>query len=341
MNRLRNCGKFSPLRFAGDKHATRLQSHGIGFAPLNNYVQINYMSIIRKKMHNFLQGRHISACVFSYLISVLFLTSCKNNIKEEHLSSPPEYGLNMPNVVRLPGILDEISGIAYYPKDKSVFAISDERGWLFKIFLSGNMNIEKWKFAKKEDFEDLVLVDSTFYILQSTGQLLGLRFYTPDSINVQTYKFPIPGKNEFEILYLDKEKRQLILLCKKCEADDKNSLSAWAFDLQSRKFLPKPAYIIDIRKVEAIMDEKKVRFKPSAAALHPITGRLFIISAINKVLVVADKTGNPEKVYKINPKLYKQPEGMTFTPEGHLLISNESKDIGAANIFTFKYNKGQ
>ena len=57
--------------------------------------------------------------------------------------------------------------------------------------------------------------------------------------------------------------------------------------------------------------------------------------------MVADKNGVPEKVYRINPKLYKQPEGLTFTPEGHLIISNESADIGAANILIFKYNKAQ
>jgi hypothetical protein len=42
-------------------------------------------------------------------------------------------------------------------------------------------------------------------------------------------------------------------------------------------------------------------------------------------------------VYKINPKLYKQPEGLTFTSKGDLIISNESADIGAANILFFKY----
>ena len=50
------------------------------------------------------------------------------------------------------------------------------------------------------------------------------------------------------------------------------------------------------------MQEKKVKFKPSAAAIHPVTGQLFIISSINKVLVMADKNGVPEKVYKINPE---------------------------------------
>jgi len=237
--------------------------------------------------------------------------------------------------------LDEISGIAYYPKDKTVFGISDEKGWLYKIFLSGNMTIQKWKFAKKNDFEDVVLVDSTFYILKSTGDLLSLKFYSHDSITVKNYKLPLTEKNEFEILYLDKEQHRLILLCKQCKADDNNSLSAWAFDLSALTFSSSPVYVIDVRKIESLMQEKKVRFKPSAAAIHPLTGRLFIISAINKVLVVAHPNGNPEKIYRINPRLYKQPEGITFTPEGHLLVSNESKDIGAANILIFKYNQGK
>ena len=52
---------------------------------------------------------------------------------------------------------------------------------------------------------------------------------------------------------------------------------------------------------------------------------------------MTDLNGIPKQVYKINPKLYKQPEGMTFTPKGDLIISNESADIGAANILVYKY----
>jgi hypothetical protein len=298
------------------------------------------MLIINQHYNCVVKGKHISFYIF---LSFLFLsfTGCNQNQADKDLSSPPEYNLNSPAVIKLPGYLDEISGIAYYPKDKSVFAISDEKGWLYKIFLSGNKAIQKWKFAKKDDFEDVVLVDSTFYILNSNGDLLSLRFYTQDSIIIKEYPLPLPGKNEFEILYLDKEQHRLILLCKNCASDDNNSLSSRAFDLSGLTFSSGPAYVIDIRKIESLMQEKKVRFKPSAAAIHPLTGRLFIISAINKVLVVADPNGNPEKIYRINPRLYKQPEGLTFTPEGHLLISNESKEIGAANILIFKYNQGK
>ena len=88
------------------------------------------------------------------------------------------------------------------------------------------------------------------------------------------YESGLPGKNEFEILYLDKEQNRLIMLCKDCEADDKNSLTACAFDLSCTYFFAQPTYVIDVRKIETLMQEKKVKFKPSAAAIHPLTGQV-------------------------------------------------------------------
>jgi hypothetical protein len=158
-------------------------------------------------------------------------------------------------------------------------------------------------------------------------------------VQVKEHDFPVEGRNEFEILYHDKQKRQLVLLCKDCEQDDKNSLTAFAFNLDSSAYATAPAYVIDIRKIEELMDEKKLRFKPSAATVNPLTNDLFIVSSINKALVISDLNGVPKQVYKINPKLYKQPEGIAFTPRGDLLISNESADIGAANVLFFKYKR--
>lgn len=274
------------------------------------------------------------------VIFLLVLISCQSQPPKEALSSPAGYDLTRPFILKLPSYLDEISGLSYYPKDRSTFAINDEKGWLYKIFLHDNMPIQRWKYAPGNDFEDLVLYDSTFYILQSDGKLVAARFYSQDSVEVKEYHPNLQGRNEFEILYLDDRNKRLIMLCKDCEQDDKNSLTSFAFDLTTMKFLDRPAYVIDVRRIEALMKEKKVKFKPSAAAINPVTGKLFIISSINKLVVVANTEGVPEKIHRIDPKLYKQPEGLTFTPEGHLLISNESADIGAANILIFKYNKG-
>lgn len=258
--------------------------------------------------------------------------------KQEKIDeSPRGYNLNRPSVLKLPPALDEISGIVYYPKDKSVLAINDEVGWLYKIYLKEDPDIQKWKYSNGADFEDLVLADSTFYVLESNGNIIKFKFIRPDSAATQEFIFPAPGKNEFEILYHEPQANRLILLCKDCEIDSKNSLTAFAFDLDSMAYSQNPAYIIDIRKIEDLLEEKRLRFKPSAAAIHPKTSELYIISSINKVLVVADLKGVPKKVYKISPRLYKQPEGMTFTLNGDMIVSNESADIGAANILFFKY----
>lgn len=270
---------------------------------------------------------------FLFFFFVIGCTTQQKKIEE----SPKGYNLNAPSVLKLPPALDEISGIVYYPKDKSILAINDEVGWLYKIHLKEDPDIQKWKYFNGADFEDLVLSDSIFYVLESNGNIIRFKFIRPDSVKTNEFIFPAPGKNEFEILYHHPRENKLILLCKDCEIDNKNSLTAFSFDLDRMAYSSTPAFVIDIRKIEDLLDEKRLRYKPSAAAIHPVTGELYIISSINKVLVIADVNGIPKKVYKINPRLFKQPEGLTFTTKGDLIISNESADIGAANILFFKY----
>ena len=183
--------------------------------------------------------------------------------------SPKGYNLNQPSVLKLPPALDEISGIAYYPKDKSVLAINDEVGWLYKIFLKEDPDIQKWKYSNGADFEDLVLVDSTFYVLESNGNIIRFKFLRPDTADTQEFVFPAPGKNEFEILYHHPQEKKLILLCKDCEIDNKNSLTAFSFDLDSMAYSSSPAFVIDIRKIEDLLDEKKLRFNPYAPPCKP------------------------------------------------------------------------
>jgi hypothetical protein len=61
---------------------------------------------------------------------------------------------------------------------------------------------------------------------------------------------------------------------------------------------------------------------------------------VNKALVILNKDHTVKGSYKINPGLFKQPEGLTFTKKGDLIISNEAAGKGsAADILFFKYNQ--
>ena len=268
-----------------------------------------------------------------------FAIGCKNKSSDTTYPSPEGYNINKPIVTKLPPMLDEISGISFYPKDKSLFAIHDERGWLYKIYLGNKLKVDKWKYSTGADFEDVAMVDSMFFAIKSNGNIVAFRFARPDSPLVKTFHLPEKGKKEFETLYYDSSRQELLMICKDCESDEKNLTSAYAFDYKQMKYLDSPVFVIDAKHIEKKLGDKMPKFKPSAAAINPRTGELFIISSVNKILVVVENTGKVKDVFQLDPILFKQPEGLTFTPEGDLLISNESAGVGPATILLFKYNE--
>jgi len=269
------------------------------------------------------------------LLLPIFNTSC--NEKKASFENPPGYDLSKPYQYKLPTILDEISGIIFYPKDSSVFAIQDEKGFLFKIHFKNPLEVEKWKFSTGADYEDLALVDSSFYVLKSKGLIEKLQFSAGDSLTLQSYKMPEYGRNEFETIFYDSSLHRLIVMCKNCEDDTKKEVGSWAFDPSTNSF--STAFNISTLKIKEQLKDEKFKFKPSAGAIHPVTGELYVLSSIGKALVIFNKDHTVKNSYRIDPKLFKQPEGMTFTPKGDLIISNEAANSGAADILIFKYHK--
>lgn len=113
---------------------------------------------------------------------------------------------------------------------------------------------------------------------------------------------------------------------------------AHRFNLATNSFDPAPAYTIKIAEIQALLNDSKAEFKPSAAGINPVNGKLYIVASVGKILVIADRNGKVEEVIPLNPVLYNQPEGMTFAPNGDLYISNEGGE-GIATILKFIYKK--
>jgi hypothetical protein len=270
---------------------------------------------------------------------LIFVFSCGNKKKAASYPQIPGYEMADPVVIHLKGDLDEISGISYYAKDTSIFAINDERGILYKIYLRKKIEIKKWKFSNDADYEDVAFkeTDSSFYVLSSSGNIKSFRFLSGDSVKVQSCGRPLGGNNEFETLYYDKFYGKVVLVCKDCETDDKKTISAYSFNPDDETFSEDPFYQIDTDEVGRLSGSNKYKFKPSAAAIHPITKDLYMVSSVSKSILVADRDGKVKAAYRVDPILFKQPEGITFTPTGDMLISNEFAEIGSATILIFKY----
>jgi uncharacterized protein YjiK len=267
------------------------------------------------------------------LIFVLFIIGCSND--KPKLKSPDGYDLNKPEIINLSRKIDQISGIVYSAADNSLYAIDDDNGDLYNITPTKKPEVKKWKFGEKNDYEDLAIVDSTVYILESSGRIFSFPFRFPIT-GVKEYKLELAGFNEFETLYYDSSLQRLILLCKECEEDKKKSVSAYAFDILSDSFAGTPVLEVKRKDLEKTLDDKVSRLKASAGAIDPITGNIFIISSINKLLIVVDKQHNVKEVYELDPGTFGQPEGICFAPDGTLFISNEASGDKKADILIFK-----
>lgn len=279
----------------------------------------------------------LSTIFLSFLL-VIFSSSCSTQKKKSKYIGTDRYDFANPKILELETALDEISGIVYYPKDTSVFAIIDEAGTLFKIPLNDHKNSQRWSFGKGRDYEDIVLVDSVFYILVSNGDVEVVRFRNDKPI-AEKLDFSMGGKkeNEFESLFKNEFDNSLTLLCKSCKEDDKGSLSSFKIALGDSIYLQKDT-AFDMRTFTQKFGSVK-HLKPSAAAINPITGEIYMVSSILQCVVIFNRDKSLKEYVRLNPSIYKQPEGIAFTPEGDLIISNEFAEQGLATLLLLKNKK--
>ncbi len=261
-----------------------------------------------------------------------------NNEKRQILPSPKGYNLSRPRERKLPIELDEISGLFYHTADNSLFAIQDERGLLYKIYPDKEVAIERWSFASGGDFEDVVIWNNTFFVLKSNGNITHFVFDAAGKPKGEEVVFPFGKGNEFEAFYKEPQRGKIMLICKDCVDDKKKEITTYSFDPETFQY-DTASLKIDAEGVAGALGQKSIRFKPSAAAIHPLTGELYIVSAVNKMLIVCDRQGRTQSTYELPVQYFKQPEGLAFSPKGTLYISNEAADIGVANVLIFDYQR--
>ena len=98
--------------------------------------------------------------------------------------------------------------------------------------------------------------------------------------------------------------------------------------------LPEPVYKInmDDEVFDGLKSKKKgAAISPSDIAIHPLSGDIYILEGSKPKLLIMDSSGTPRLVQELSGKAFSQPEGITFTPDGKLYISNEGKK-GSGNI---------
>lgn len=272
------------------------------------------------------------------IITCLFYIKCTGQQKSR---SPKGYDLNNPVKYNMPEALHEISGIAFNKGNPDMmFAEQDEEGELF-YFKPGSMNVKQIKFGQGGDYEDVAITNNQVIMLRSDGVLFTfpLDLKKAEATNVKQLDNLLP-KGEYEGMYADDSNQSVYVLCKHCSIE-KTSKTNTVFTLKlSTDGSLKNAgqHTIDVGRISKLAGVKKLNFHPSGLSKNPKTNEWYILSSVNKLLVIADANWNVKEVYPLNPGKFGQPEGIVFDNQNNLYISNEGDKIGPGNVlkFTFK-----
>lgn len=274
------------------------------------------------------------------LFLLIFFKSCDQKPeKESPLFSLPEgYSLDEMERILLPDDLDEISGIAWY--ENELLGIEDESSIIFRIDPKTGKILKKKKFEKNRDIEDILVKSDTAWVLRSNGNLYRIANFKAEERETVIFEFPIREIRDMEAIVADINEPFVWIFCKVCEWDEgPDRASIFKFDLRTMEFDSLPERVIEKKQLSGLISDKELnnlKIQPSAAAVHPLTKEYFLLSSTGKWLMTLDRNMSPKSVYPLNRTLFKQPEGITFAPDGTLFISNEAAD-GRANLLIFKY----
>ncbi|MCX8020875.1 MAG: SdiA-regulated domain-containing protein [Chitinophagaceae bacterium] len=269
-----------------------------------------------------------------YGLIILTIAGCKQ--KKRYIKSPPHYNFSEVQSVSIDLKLREISGIVWDAERDEFLAHYDEAGILYVLDKSTYTILKEYPFGAKGDYEDIAIYKGTPYILRSDGMITKIVRDGNGVRGVEAGKLSISGLNDFETMYADTARKALIIICKNCAMDSKHEVSAFAFYPDSIGFVNHPVYRINADTIRSMSPHKTSKFQPSAAEIHPVLNKLFIISSASNQFVIADLNGKPEGVYELGKKLFPQPEGLTFKRNGDMYISNEGV-TSKATILRFVY----
>jgi uncharacterized protein YjiK len=244
----------------------------------------------------------------------------KHAKKIKHTNSSPE--VRIKGQWTLPPILREVSGIVYMGNERFA-CVQDELGTIF-IYNKASGQIEnEIVFTGPGDFEGIAIKGNTAYVVRADGLL-----FEVDMNSKATKEFRIASTTlqNIEGLCYDSKHDRLLLAGKDADPSLPGYKGIYSFSISKNNFVADPIFKIALDN--AVLDngrsKKGKSLTPSAIGIHPLTHDIFILDGPKAMLLTLDDNGNAKKFYELG-KGFAKAEGITFTPQGEIYISNEGK----------------
>ncbi len=274
----------------------------------------------------------------------LLLLSCGAASAPRPNHGPLPYDLSRPTAtITLPESLVEISALTDVDSN-TVACVQDEAATMYLISLKDGKVSPGYPFHGPGDMEGLTKVKGDYYALRSDGLVYQLRFKQEKSLGiVDTFRLKVPNHNIEGLGYDERNDRVLVspkdFIKGSKEARDERVL--YAFDpndathkVDTVLHLSINDLIAQARATGIAVPEKKtgndrvvpaLKLRYSSVAVHPITDHYYLLSAVDRTLLVVDRSGKLIALEQLDAQLLPKPEGITFMANGDLVLSSEGK----------------
>jgi uncharacterized protein YjiK len=270
-------------------------------------------------------------------LSILFFSCGQNQDNFESFQMPDS---RIISTVKLSKQLSEISGLTFNDKNE-LFAHNDEKSLIYQLDYNSGEILKQFKVGQKtqkEDFEGITFANGKFYMVTSNGDLYEFSEGENDEeVSYKKYKTFLDNDNDVEGLCCDPKNNSLLLACKGNPGKKyKGNRAVYEFSLNDKKLKKKPRFLLP---VEDIMEKynldfvsklgeffliKDNTFAPSGIEFNPTTGNFYILSFKGRMIVEITDDGKIVNQYILNPKQHRQPEGITFSKDNKMIISDEA-----------------
>jgi uncharacterized protein YjiK len=256
----------------------------------------------------------------------------------------PDYDLSSPfKIITLPPELREISGLTEI-SNTEIACIQDEKGILYTIDLGTGAISSKLTFAADGDFEGITRVKDEYYMLKSDGTLFRAQVRESRIVSADSTKLNLETPDNEGLAY-DAEGHRLLIAAKSMIKGGKEKRAlryVYEYRLAGKSFNPSPVFTLSTDAIHRYTSRKHIRmpsretkrgkqkpilkFMPSSVSVHPLSGNIYILSAVDHSLAVLDRQGTMVYFVFLDPGLFNKAEGITFLPDGTLVISNEAEE---------------
>lgn len=251
------------------------------------------------------------------------------------------YDLSSPTRrTELPRELTEISALTDVD-ERTVACVQDEAGAVFFVEHATGRVISRIPFAGPGDYEGLARVGGELYVLRSDGLIHHIGLREGMLLPLDSFRLQVP-EADLEALCYDGKNDRLLIAPKsgrKGHAAVRDQRAIYGWDRAKHHQPDAPVLELGLARLSAEAralgvtlpsertrngrEEPLFKLRASSICVHPLDDTIWILCAVDFALVVVDRNGHLIDLVRLDPRSFPQAEGLTFLPNGDLLISNE------------------